>query len=249
MTLEVMPPNNFDEDMVVRILASGFAMPRMPIFRQFILLPYLAHSISISEYHDEAAFFKAEPPTFSKAASRSSMDADDDVDTYSSTTSSMIMSAADEGVVPSASSASRPPKSRHLGATLSSPSRRPFSHPLAIGSPSHHATTMMLLHSDEIDVEDDDESEDGSSSSRERFYCDYPNCGKSFCRGYSLKYHKYTHTNDAPFACEVPPTFFGLSYDRAHTASSPAPRMRQALFASEPPEAPCIQPQPGRPVL
>jgi uncharacterized Zn-finger protein len=37
-----------------------------------------------------------------------------------------------------------------------------------------------------------------------RFYCTYPGCDKSFCRGYSLKYHQYTHNDNAPFMCPEP---------------------------------------------
>ena len=37
-----------------------------------------------------------------------------------------------------------------------------------------------------------------------RYYCTFEGCGKSFCRGYSLKYHQYTHFDNAPFVCREP---------------------------------------------
>jgi uncharacterized Zn-finger protein len=42
------------------------------------------------------------------------------------------------------------------------------------------------------------------SKVNQQYWCDYPECTKTFTRPYNLKSHKRTHTAEKPFACEYP---------------------------------------------
>jgi len=74
-----------------------------------------------------------------------------------------------------------------------------------------------------------------ASQPAERFYCTFPGCTKSFCRAYSLKYHQYTHYDNAPFACPEP----GCGKKFSHQS-----RLNRHLFSHHPDERsfPCDYP-------